>query len=111
MLNMLARNDYTSGWTEDNHAYLMTEHYGHKKSCDFIYVLTVTQSTFPVAEPTRMVPCCTLFKGNAGLFRVVHMSPDESLHALQLYAPVNKKAHLLQWLPVTYNKKKQKKVI
>ena len=38
MLIMPARNDCTSGWTEDNHAYLMTEHYGHKKSCDYICV-------------------------------------------------------------------------
>ena len=38
MLMMPARNDCPSGWTEEYHGYLMTEHYGHKHSRDFICV-------------------------------------------------------------------------
>ena len=67
-------------------------------------VLTVIQSKLPVAEPTTMVPCYTLFKGNVSHSRVVHTSPDESLHAL--CAPSNKKARLLQQLSLSYNKHK-----
>ena len=33
-----ARNDCPSGWTEEYHGYLMTEHRGHKKQRDFICV-------------------------------------------------------------------------
>ncbi|XP_015751840.1 PREDICTED: short-chain collagen C4-like isoform X1 [Acropora digitifera] len=38
MLMMPARNDCPSGWTEEYHGYLMTEHHGHKHSRDFICV-------------------------------------------------------------------------
>ena len=38
MLMMPARNDCPSGWTEEYHGYLMTEHHSHKKSRDFICV-------------------------------------------------------------------------
>ena len=38
MLMMPARNDCPSGWTEEYHGYLMTEHYGHKHSREFICV-------------------------------------------------------------------------
>ena len=38
MLMMPARNDCPSGWTEEYHGYLMTEHYAHKHSSDFICV-------------------------------------------------------------------------
>ena len=38
MLMMPARNDCPSGWTEEYHGYLMTEHYGHKKQRDYICV-------------------------------------------------------------------------
>ena len=33
-----ARNDCPSGWTEEYHGYLMTEHYDHKSVRDFICV-------------------------------------------------------------------------
>ena len=36
MLMMPARNDCPSGWTEEYHGYLMTEHHGHRHSRDFI---------------------------------------------------------------------------
>ena len=36
MLMMPARNDCPSGWTEEYHGYLMTEHYNHRHSRDFI---------------------------------------------------------------------------
>ncbi|XP_067025658.1 uncharacterized protein [Acropora muricata] len=38
MLMMHARNDCPSGWTEEYHGYLMTEHHGHKHSREFICV-------------------------------------------------------------------------
>ena len=38
MLMMPARNDCPSGWTEEYHGYLMSEHYGHKRSSDYICV-------------------------------------------------------------------------
>ena len=38
MLMMPARNDCPSGWTEEYHGYLMTEHYNHQHSRDFICV-------------------------------------------------------------------------
>ena len=38
MLMMPARNDCPSGWTEEYHGYLMTEHHGHKHSREFICI-------------------------------------------------------------------------
>ena len=38
MLMMPARNDCSSGWTEEYHGYLMTEYHGHKHSREFICV-------------------------------------------------------------------------
>ena len=38
MLMMPARNDCPSGWTEEYHGYLMTEHYNYKNQKDFICV-------------------------------------------------------------------------
>ena len=37
-LMMPARDDCPNGWTEEYHGYLMTEHYGHTISRDFICV-------------------------------------------------------------------------
>ena len=34
MLMMPARNDCPSGWSEEDHGYLMTEHYRHKHQKD-----------------------------------------------------------------------------
>ena len=38
MLMMPARNDCPSGWTKEYNGYLMTEHYGHKHTREFICV-------------------------------------------------------------------------
>ena len=38
MLMMPARNDCPSGWTEEYHGYLMTAHYNHRHSSEFICV-------------------------------------------------------------------------
>ncbi|XP_044170212.1 uncharacterized protein LOC114946796 [Acropora millepora] len=38
LLMMPARNDCPSGWTEEYHGYLMTAHYGHRHSSEFICV-------------------------------------------------------------------------
>ena len=38
MLMMPARNDCPSGWTEEYHGYLMTEHWNSPKQTDFICV-------------------------------------------------------------------------
>ena len=39
VLMMPARNDCPSGWTEEYHGYLMTEHHGYKHSRDFVCVV------------------------------------------------------------------------
>ncbi|XP_073234007.1 uncharacterized protein [Porites lutea] len=38
MLMMPARNDCPSGWTEEYHGYLMTEHYTHKSQKEFVCI-------------------------------------------------------------------------
>ena len=38
MLMIPARNDCPSGWTEEYHGYLMTEHHAHRHSSEFICV-------------------------------------------------------------------------
>ena len=63
MLMMPARNDCPTGWTEEYHGYLMTEHYNHiitTRSNVISSALTKTLSLSLAARQTRMVHYSTL---------------------------------------------------
>ena len=66
MLMRPARNDCPSGWTEEYHGYLMTAAAGHPRSSDFICV-DGDPEYVPATMPTRMVPCCILWKEDAAV--------------------------------------------
>ena len=75
MLMMPARNDCPSGWTEEYHGYLMTEHHGHRHSRDFIcldgdpeYVPGSKANRdgallYPVEGRCGSLPCLPYFEG------------------------------------------------